>query len=230
MNRVPNSDKIIRQLSLSERIPPYPKKTFEMYLGYAYNTFIGLIYETALKFDNKYWNGEALTTDFIYNIKEFIRIFKYIKDESFDKVEFLNRGKIFNHIKPNKNKLFGDRYSYAIGTKIDGNKEMTLYYIKGDDDSRSRFRIEVKEQFEVTEYPYLKMSFDVCDDGRIEFSKRLLVKKSPSGVIMSLPFPDNYKHQPTVGFNREGVVAVRDIFAYVFEQIFGKNEVKTSHR
>lgn len=229
MARVPNSELLIKSLSLSEKIPSYPKEKVNMFLKYEYNTFIGLIYETALKSNEKYWNGEALTNCFIRNIKEFIEIFKCVKEESFDKIEFLYE-KPLNNLKIKKNKIFGERYCYPIGIKTDGNKTMTLYYIQGDDELSARFRLEAKEQIGIVEYPYFKMNVDFYEDGRIEFSKRLLVNKRPSGKLISVAFPDNYKYQPAINFNHDGVVAVRDIFAYVFEQIKDNDEVKTSHR
>lgn len=232
MARVPNSDILIRELSLSEHIPAYSKEIFNMHLFYEYTTFIGLLYETALNSNEKYWNGEALTNCFIRNIKEFIKIFTYVKNKEFDKLEFLNRGSVGmpNHIKPEPIKVYGERDCYSIGTKIDGNKTITLCYIPGDDEIKERFRLEVKEQFGAAEYPYFKMNVDYCCDGLIEYSKRVLVSKRPSGKLISVSFPDNYKYQPTLNFNRVGVVAVRDILAYVFEQIKDNDEVKTSHR
>lgn len=232
MNRVPDSDRLIRELSLSERIPAYSKEIFNMHLFHEYTTFIGLLYETALKPTDKYWDGKALTHCFIRNIKEFIKIFTYVKNKEFDKLDFLNRESVGmpNHINPEPIKVYGDRDRYSIGTKIDGNKTITLCYIPGDDEIKERFRLEVKEQFGAAEYPYFKMNVDYRCDGLIEYSKRVLVSKRPSGKLMSVSLPDNYRHQPTVVFNREGVVAVRDIFGYVFGKINEKDEVKTSHR
>ena len=229
MARVPNSDILIKELSLSEHIPAYSKEIFNMHLFYEYTTFIGLIYETALKLNNKYWDGQYLTHCFIRNIKEFIKIFKCVKDGEFDKLEFLNRGNI-NHINTKPIKVYGGKECYTIGIKKNDNKTITLDYLPGDEESCARFRVEVKEQFCVTEYPCLRMSVDFYEDGRIEYSRRSLITKRPSGNLMFASFPDNYKYQPTVNFNQEGVVAVRDILAYVFEQIKEKDEVKTSHR
>jgi len=216
MRKVPNSDMLVQNLSLSEHIPPYSQREFDMFLGYEYQTFIGLIYETALSLHDKYWDGYALTHCFLRNIKEFIKKFNDINQECLNDPKYMKINEI------------GGLYFKNIGTKTDGNVLMNLLYVPKIKNKSARFRIEAYEKIGVSDYPHILTSIDIYNDGRIENGKNVMVSKRPSGDIGISEIPNNIK--PHIVFNKDGVQAVRDILAYVFENIKDKEEINSMHK
>ena len=114
---------LVQKLSLSEHIPPYSKREFDMFLGYEYQTFIGLIYETAFSLHDRFWDGYALTHCFLRNIKEFIKVFRDINEEC-----LANQSTV--------------SFFKNIGSKVDNNIVMYLLYTPGSKTRNSRFKME----------------------------------------------------------------------------------------
>lgn len=209
MNRVPNSKTLVQKLSLSEHIPPYSKREFDMFLGYEYQTFIGLIYETAFSLHDRFWDGYALTHCFLRNIKEFIKVFRDINEEC-----LANQSTV--------------SFFKNIGSKVDNNIVMYLLYTPGSKTRNPRFKIEAYERLSDREYPHIMTSVDIYEDGRIENKKSSYIDKGANGEVTISEIPDNIK--PHIILNDNGVQATRDILAYIFEKINEKETVRTSQR
>ena len=217
IKRVPKGKDVAGELHLAEN-PQYTKRDRDMFLRLEYNTFIGLIYYTAVSNQERFWDGYALSHCLLRSARVVVPEIIRRCEECLDDPKY------------SKALQTGEEYAIKLGTKKEDNITLDLYYMPStNQDKPNIFRVVAKERFTEAEYPCHVISVDIGDDESLEYGKNIIVRKTKRGALKSVKALFN-KNYTEMKFNPPGVRAVRDVLMFIHEKINGKENVRRTHR
>ena len=203
--------------SISSDVSRESREFKQKIIDYEFDELIRLIYLTALGDRDRYLDGDILKKHFLDNEDDLIPIFLKMNEDSLNDPDFTNA-------------IANNSVYYK---KIGSEKDNVLFYIPGrtssmghdvfmdivyfpsrNEEELNRFRINVKEK-PAMGYPYLNFSVDIFDNGDIKYLKPMIIDKKEDGTIIKTPTDMSSAH---ISFNRDGVIALRDVFMDIFEK------------